>query len=691
MRVAVIQKSLLWIAVFCCLSANAAGQTASVDAGHAVATVFSPRRAPAAKSMGLLQRSFLDLIESSRSRLEVALVVDGTDSMERDIAGVRRALREMATDLDNYRDGKVSFALIVYRDAAVKPNEVTRPVPTFTSDLDVLQKQFDRIQPLTGAPYFPEMVDLAIYEAIEDLNWSEDEQTSRWILLFADAPPYDEGFMEDKTGARRSKSTELLVELARQKKIQINGVLCRSDAEKFTSYETVLPKTRRFMSTLTTETGGLMLDLSDPAIRETVRKAAEVKTVPTRSIGRITPADVEAARKLADEDKLPVAKNRRISIAVLPHLPLESLDFNPALPEVQVTTELRHKLELLPSVELRSPVEISRQVRRLRDEGLPVDQWLPTLAARLGVDYIIWGSYVGARDGGVRQLRSVIFSRQTNKELQPLVVNNQPATQVVGLLVEQMTNANFMRNAAPDLRAALAAARSNQRILDELVTPVSTSSAARDDILQGYEALDQALAFEAGDAEAAPLLQQAQTALNRALAKQPRDPLALMLQANCLFNLARLETAAGNKQEAQQHVAAMHRALSQAYEERNRCRFQTVKREIMADYALLVSRNFEEAVSLYGELTAVGAQTPLPSALRAHWMLAGIHSGDWGVPGDAAVVDAALARKHLIHILAHWPESSQALYIRRNLRWKEDRGSQYQHVPLEHTAVLTAR
>jgi hypothetical protein len=54
-------------------------------------------------------------------------------------------------------------------------------------------------------------------------------------------------------------------------------------------------------------------------------------------------------------------------------------------------------------------------------------------------------------------------------------------------------------------------------------------------------------------------------------------------------------------------------------------------------------------------------------------------------------VDADLARKHLIQILAHWPNSSQALYIRRNLRWKEEDGSHFNHVPLEHTAALTPR
>ena len=54
-------------------------------AGAALESIFSPRRAPAQKTMGLLQRSFLDLVESSEKALEVALVVDGTDSMAAEI------------------------------------------------------------------------------------------------------------------------------------------------------------------------------------------------------------------------------------------------------------------------------------------------------------------------------------------------------------------------------------------------------------------------------------------------------------------------------------------------------------------------------------------------------------------------------------------------------------------------------
>src|SRR5262245_23733640 len=49
--------------------------------GPTLSTLFNPRTAPAQKTMGLLQRSFLDLVEESQPKLEVAFVIDGTDSM----------------------------------------------------------------------------------------------------------------------------------------------------------------------------------------------------------------------------------------------------------------------------------------------------------------------------------------------------------------------------------------------------------------------------------------------------------------------------------------------------------------------------------------------------------------------------------------------------------------------------------
>ncbi|MDA0658273.1 MAG: hypothetical protein O2931_03735 [Planctomycetota bacterium] len=54
---------------------------------NALETIFSPQRAPAKKTMGLLQRSFLDLADAAQPKLQIAFVIDGTTSMGESLAG----------------------------------------------------------------------------------------------------------------------------------------------------------------------------------------------------------------------------------------------------------------------------------------------------------------------------------------------------------------------------------------------------------------------------------------------------------------------------------------------------------------------------------------------------------------------------------------------------------------------------
>src|SRR5690606_31308793 len=90
------------------------GQTPT-SAEAALACIFSPHRAPSRRTMGLVQRSFLDLVESSRQKLQVALVIDGTESMGDELVGIRQALDQMIDDLSRYKEGQVTFQMVVYR------------------------------------------------------------------------------------------------------------------------------------------------------------------------------------------------------------------------------------------------------------------------------------------------------------------------------------------------------------------------------------------------------------------------------------------------------------------------------------------------------------------------------------------------------------------------------------------------
>jgi hypothetical protein len=76
----------------------------SAQGNHAVSaalqTIFSPHRSPAHRTMGLSQRTFLDLVEQSKRKLEVAFLIDATDSMESALNDVRTALSQWMGDLE---------------------------------------------------------------------------------------------------------------------------------------------------------------------------------------------------------------------------------------------------------------------------------------------------------------------------------------------------------------------------------------------------------------------------------------------------------------------------------------------------------------------------------------------------------------------------------------------------------------
>ena len=229
----------------------ASSAEALTPAGSALTTIFSPARAPKQKTMGLLQRSFLDLADQGDQELEVAIVVDGTDSMATELAGVRQNVNQMLDDLRRVRNNEVRAAIVVYRDAGSPTDEVEIPLGNFTSDKATIAKAVESLQPASGAPYFHELPDLGLQHAMEKLPWSDDDQVTKWILLFGDAPPYSETIDNSQVPeARRRVATANLIATARRKNIRINCVLCTSSDNVSEPYDKAIDETRTFMNAL---------------------------------------------------------------------------------------------------------------------------------------------------------------------------------------------------------------------------------------------------------------------------------------------------------------------------------------------------------------------------------------------------------------------------------------------------------
>ena len=682
------------IAVAVWLAPASIGQTAKPTEGQqalsaALRTMFSPRRSPGRRTMGLAQRNFLDLVERSQSRVEVALVIDATDSMAPALEPLRDAVAQMMGDLDLYRQRQISYQLVVYRDVGAPSGEVSFPLDlpnkAFTDNRDQVLAAIQELSTETGAPYFPEVVDRGVHQALTQLNWSEDDSVSRWLFLFGDAPPFDPTVQEEETRAARLFSTDALVALARSKEIKINCVLCPTRPQDQRAQQAVIDQLRAFMSAISTGTGGLLLDLSYREIRAAMLQADAVATVEFTPVDSIRREDVERLQTEILESRS--GSDPPVSIAILPHAPLDRMDFASDSLGVQLASELRMRIKSIPGVNVCEPLLVQRRFnlieRNPNYSGLRGEALLQAISRYLGADYVLWGDV--RAESGVRIVATRMYDaatgnvvaeadRTTSTSLEPAQLGSSLATD---LLAAPLTSP-----AHRPLANHLAAIRNDAAQLNVFVRQISASD-AHEDLTAGMAALETALAYPVGDPAGVELLQEARQRLEAATRLDGDNALPHYLLANCLYNLAKREQAAA---ESGALIKEFGRELRAAYRFRNDLKDEQLRLEIEADYALLVRGRPDEAIPKYVKLADAAADTD--AARRANWMLAGIYGGDWGV--DQQYVDRQLARERFIRILAAWPDSGEAQFIRRVLRWDEQRGeTQFHHFPKENETLAS--
>ena len=648
-------------------------------------------RAPEQKTMGLLQRSFLDIAEQDGSLLQLAVVVDGTDSMAAELAGVRQSIVAMIDDLRRYRGDEIEVALVIYRDNGSPSGEVSIPLKTFSRDTDAIAKAVEQIVAESGAPFFHELADVGIHTTLSQLPWSSDPSASRWIMMFGDAPPYDETFSDAKfPTARRRYSTELLVALAARKSIRINCVLCTSDKDVSEPYAKAIDQTRTFMNSLASGTDGLMLDLSYPEIRDAIIDASHKPEPQYIAIDPITRGDLNTmsiasrpateivAAATSDKPITPPAPTATaeqapadVRIAIVPHLPLAQMSFDPSDPAVQVSTALRNSFAGVPGVRVVSPIEIQKQLRRLRADNVSDDQQLRALAARLGVDYVIWGSLEPAGP----TVQTAAYRRTDGSRVVQVSMKGEEQSLTRVLLSAASTSPLEKDGALGGLMKRIEKSVAAS-VLDE---PLAKTVATRKEILAAIESLEQALGLPAGSKESLVLLERAAASVTTAAAAESRNPLVSWLGSNIAYNLASYRFAAGESAAAEAQMAEMGLSLSRAYRGRREVKLPSLATEIEADYSLLVAHDVKVAIAGYELMTK--PEQPSSTQRRGHWMLSGIYAGDWGV--DESIVNPQAARQHLVEILANWPESPEADLLRKWMRWDDSAGkTKFSYLPI---------
>ncbi len=669
-----------------CTQAQETAPAPSTTASAAtLRSVFSPSRAPEQKTMGLLQRSFLDLAEQDGALLQMAIVVDGTDSMTSELAGVRESINAMIEDLKRYRGDEVEVALVIYRDHNSPSGEVSIPLKSFSRDTAAIAAAVAQISPESGAPFFNELADVGLHATLSELPWSSDPSTSRWIMMFGDAPPYEESFNNPEfPTARRRYSTELLVAIAARKSIRVNCILCTSDKVVMEPYDKAIDQTRTFMNSLASGTDGLMLDLSYPEIRDAIIDAGrkpepeyvaidpitrgDLNTMSITAVSpdgnasdRTTAEDIAGITKPAATDA-PATRREDVRIAVLPHLPLDQMSFDPSQPAVQVSTILRNNFASVPGVRVVSPIDIQKQLRRMKADDVDDSQLLRALAARLGVDYVIWG----ALEPVDATVQTAAYRRTDGNRVVQVSLKGDEGSLTRVLLTAAATSPDEKDGALGGLMKRIEESALSS-VLDQ---PLASSDLTRKEVLTGMEALEQAMGLPAASKESLALLQKASTSLAAAAASEPRNPLIQWLQSNIAYNVASHYYASGDVAVAEQQMKEMGSALARAYRGRREVNVKSLSTEIEADYMLLVARNVPAAVAGYQDMIA--PTQPSSTQRRGHWMLSGIFAGDWGV--DESNVNPKAARDHIVAILGNWPESPEAELLRRWMRWDDSAG-----------------
>lgn len=636
---------------------------------------------------GSLQRTmFLDVVGSNKN-LEIAFVLDGTSSMGQDIQAAVRSMTQFVEQLREMktRDANITFALVVYRDTGSPSGSVVVPVDRFTANAPDFNRVLNTVKTETGAPWFQEQVDVGLHTALTKLPWSaaSDKEYTRWVVLCGDARPYLES---GKDRQYRKYSTKDLVSAARERNIQVYTILCRSgftnntkeNAQLFETAKREHPAFLSFANQMASATGGGVLDLWNQQLVAELTAAAKGATRTYQRLKPISADDVAVART----EK---SVGAPVRVAVLPHMKLDELNTDPDRIEVQLAAELRLLLNKAPQMQVRDAGAVAEAIKETQRAGVSNEKILADLARKLRVDFVLWGEYEASSERGekiaTRLYRvkgdSATVTAQADGQAD-MPDDRRPTALTVltlGTLLDRTAVALNMSTGADKAWQTTFAAYKGREAPAESGDGLSNDARAKRQLLAGIERLEQSTSTSRQDAnsvETAKLLSEAIDNFDQALMFEPDNAFTQLMLANAAFNLSKHRDLEANSKRA-------FDALTAAYENREKVTNPAIREEIMGDYALLVQKDYRKAAGHYEKLASDPQYSESRFALRAHWMLAGLYMGDWGVNeyeaglskdklGELGVVNLDKAREHILTILANWDGTPMAAFYQQHLR-----------------------
>lgn len=616
---------------------------------HVNVALYPPTVPPGGKAF--LQRTMFDFGRTAKS-IQIALVVDATDSMGQDLTSVKENLKSFVGEIQQQQQDLqplTKVAVVVYRDIGCRSGAVqvlTRDragKPSFLASSNrALSSAIASIGTEPGEPEFPEQVDRGLYTALSDLEWDQGPDVTRLIILAGDAPPFSEEFLNqpDKTYKNeplRSHSVDELVGIAAQKQIKIFAVLCSSgfadtaNERLQTNFDKYRPEMLAFLDRLAVGTGGQVFDLSDPSLIEKL-KNTETEIGKLRELKKIEAAELQSRR---DQTK--------VRIAVLPQMPSGEMKWSGAPFVFASAVVLR-----LEEGDGRGVVKMRRlkeEYEELAGRARPGANLIQELASEQGLNlnYVLCVDYGAAQ--GSHKVRLRAFDRNGAELAATNPLEGESPLRLVTPALAQLSQA--LQDGAADERG---------KVLSSFLTRSENPHTSQDDVLKAYSRMELAAEFDTTNDEGRRLNQEAKELLEKSLTVKPGDPFALLLLSNCEQNLGNLEQAKAR--------------LQKAYDAREQAADENLKLEIEADYKLVFENDPFGAIALYEQLAERAKNDNRDfgkQALRTKWMLSGLYLGDWGAAADARhqkdlVAYLDKARDSILDILIYWPDSPEARY-----------------------------
>lgn len=637
---------------------------------------------------GVLQQQVFKLDRGEgKTDLQIALVVDGTNSMGRDLGSLKFGLTEFVSTIRKKRPPlkTIEVAVVVYRDLGSASGPVTiitsvdeakHGIFLSVSDPDLI-KAIDRIETEDGTPRFPEQVDRGLHVAITQLNWDKSKTTARSIILAGDAPPFNEGEVHTeadgfndllrkyaKNGViqLRTHSLSQLADAAKAQGISIFSILCDTGfangggPQSARIAELARPGLAMFAQSLADETGGRVLNLTDPRLVEELQNPTVPETL--SQLPPIESKDIEARKNSA-----------ALRIAVLPSVPMDVLrkgtDDWPATAGYTYACALVNRL---CDVDSRGVVTMSPQLwekfslvnLRNEDKVVPDSQILKDLASKdnLDLDFVLWGNY--SETPGKHELTLRAFDRNGVEVAQTSVL----AKNTLRMLVEPSMLELSQKLAAAQVADPVELNRF-VALSQRLAAPseLKREESWHENLLEGYRLVEESTAYEFGNAKSVQLNERAIAKLTAYLEASPNDPLAYLLRSSCRRNLGDPVQA-----NADLGLAFMFRAKAD----------EALKLEIEAD-SLLFGAGDNQATDPFGAvhvyeqlvaLTKMQNRVYSKQALRAKWMLSGLYLGgfDFYKTQQFQAQEKEYlgkSRELILDILVYWPESYEAEFHER--------------------------